>query len=54
MLYRALISFSGVVSMAMDEIREINDESIAKDLLRAGYIEPAEPVKEEKKKKATN
>lgn len=39
MEYRALVSFSGIISMAMGEIREIDDEPIAKDLLRAGYIE---------------
>lgn len=39
MLYRALVSFSGLISMAMGEIREITDESIAKDLLEAGHIE---------------
>ncbi len=39
MAYRALVSFSGIISMAMGEIREIDDEPIAKDLLRAGYIE---------------
>ena len=39
MLYKALVSFSGVVSMAMGEIKEIEDESIANDLLNVGYIE---------------
>ena len=46
MLYKALISFSGKVSMTMDEVREISDQSIVKDLLKAGYIEE---VKSEKK-----
>lgn len=36
---KALVSFSGVVSMAMGEIKEIKDESIANDLLNVGYIE---------------
>lgn len=39
MLYKALTSFSGIVSMAMGEIGEINDPAIAADLLKAGYIE---------------
>lgn len=47
-MYRATISFSGVVSMAMGEVREIPDESIAKDLLNAGYIEEIESVEEVK------
>ena len=38
MKYKALVSFSGKVSMAMDEVGEIADKSIADDLLRAGYI----------------
>lgn len=43
-MYRALVSFSGVVSMAQGETREIGDENIAKSLLKAGYIEPVEIV----------
>lgn len=38
MKYKALISFSGSVSMALGETREIVDENIVKDLLKAGYI----------------
>ena len=56
-MYKATISFSGIISMAMDEIREIPDEEIANDLLRAGYIvkvtdEPAEQPKKTSRKKA--
>lgn len=43
-MYRAVISFSGVISMAQGETREIGDENIAKSLLKAGYIEPVEIV----------
>ena len=38
-MYRALVSFSGLVSMTMGEVKEIKNEKIAKDLLRARYIE---------------
>ena len=38
MAYRALRSFSGTLSMVKGEVREIEDEEIAKDLLRVGYI----------------
>lgn len=38
MAYRALKSFSGLVSMVKGEVREIEDEYIVKDLLRCGYI----------------
>lgn len=46
MKVKALISFSGLESMRMGEIKEILDESILNDLLKANYIEE---VKEEKK-----
>lgn len=38
-MFKALVSFGGIISMNKDEIREINDKNIAKDLLDAGYIE---------------
>ena len=50
MMYKALISFCGKVSMTMDEVREISDQSIAKDLLNAGYIEEVKPKAETKTK----
>ena len=50
MKVKALISFSGVVSMGVGEVKEILDESIVKDLLRAGYI--VEVKDETKVKKA--
>jgi len=46
-MYKALKSFSGLVNMTKNEIKEIKDEAIAKDLLQAGYIEK---IKEEPKK----
>lgn len=57
-MYKALISFSGVVNMAQGEIRDIPDSSVVEDLLRAGYIEAVDAeVKEEvdagEEKKAT-
>ena len=45
MQYKALVSFTGLVAMAKGEVREISDLSLAKDLLKAGYIEE---VKEKK------
>lgn len=39
MAYKALKSFSGLVSMKKGDIKEIKDQEIANDLLRAGYIE---------------
>jgi hypothetical protein len=45
MEYRALKSFSGLVSMRRGEVKKIKDKEIVKDLLRAGYIEPLERKK---------
>jgi len=52
MKYKALMSFTGKVSMTMDEVREISDQSIAKDLLQAGYIEEVKTVKKTASKKS--
>lgn len=53
MKYRALVSFTGLVSMAKGEVREISDLSIANGLLKAKYIEQvkADEVKAEEKVK---
>lgn len=40
MKVKALICFSGVVSMYKGEEREINDSDILTDLINANYIEP--------------
>lgn len=59
-MYKAKVSFSGVVSMSVGDVSDIADVNIAKDLLRAGYIEeikPAEkvkPVKDTSNKKPTS
>lgn len=39
MKYKALVSFSGLISAAKGETLELNDDYIAQDLLRAKYIE---------------
>lgn len=39
MAYRATKSFTGLVSMVKGEVRELEDEKIAKDLIKSGYIE---------------
>ncbi len=39
MAYKALKSFSGIVSMRRGEEKNIEDQEVVKDLLRAGYIE---------------
>lgn len=54
-MYKALVSFSGAVSMTMGEVKEITDKAIVEDLLKAGYIEEVKaekkPVKTAKAKK---
>lgn len=47
-MFRAKKSFSGLITMREGEVREISDQALIKDLLRADYIEE---IKEEKKKK---
>lgn len=37
-MYKALKSFTGKIAMTKDEVREIEDKELVKDLLRAGYI----------------
>lgn len=54
MKYRALVSFTGSITMSGGEVREISDPAIAENLLKVGYIEKAEKsletVEPEKKK----
>lgn len=47
-MFKALVTFSGKVSMAKGQVREIKDEAIIEDLLKAGYIEEIKSVKEVK------
>jgi hypothetical protein len=37
--YRALKSFAGQISMRRNEVKEIKDQELAKQLLRGGLIE---------------
>ena len=37
-MYKATKSFSGIISMKKGDVREIKDEEVAKDLIRAGYV----------------
>lgn len=53
MKYKALTSFSGVLSMSKNEIRELKDENLIKDLTRAGYIMPIIEIKKGKPAKKT-
>ena len=52
MKYEAIESFSGIISMAKDEVREIPNEDLAKELMKAGFITKYKPdnAKELKKK----
>lgn len=49
-MYRALVSFSGLISMAEGDVREISDKDVVKDLLNAKYIEEVKDEKSAKKK----
>ena len=50
MQVKALISFSGIISMVKNEVREIKDKVVYDDLLKAGYIEEVKQVKASRKK----
>ena len=45
MRYKAIVSFSGVISASKGKVIEINDSALADDLLKAGYIIPFEADK---------
>lgn len=49
-MYRALISFTGLISMAEGEVKDITDKAIVEDLLKANYIEEVTPAEKPKKK----
>lgn len=48
MKIRALVSFSGALSMYAGEVREYGDKAILSDLLQAGHIEEVKTVKDVK------
>ena len=50
-MYKALTSFSGILSMAEGEVRDIADKAVISDLLKAGYIEEVKPPADATKKK---
>lgn len=48
MLYKAIKSFGGVITMTVGDTKEIADVNIANDLLKAGYIEEMKPAEKGK------
>ena len=42
MKVRATTCFSGLISMYAEEVREVEDSYILNDLMKAGYVVPAE------------
>jgi hypothetical protein len=48
MKIRALVSFSGALSMSKGEIRECSNKAILQDLLQAKYVEEVKREKPEK------
>ncbi len=51
MKVKALVSFSGIVTMSKGEEKEITNKEIFKDLLKANYVEE---VKSSKRKVKSN
>lgn len=52
MIYKAKISFGGIISMVEGQTAEIADPAIAKDLLKAGYIVEVKSAEKRKTAKA--
>ena len=50
MKYEALVSFTGVITMAKGEVRELPDPLIIKDLLQAKYIKKVTAPRKTNKK----
>ena len=50
MKYEALVSFTGVITMAKGEVRELTDPLIVKDLLQAKYIKKVTATRKTNKK----
>ena len=48
-MFKALKSFSGAVSMAEGEVKDISNPIVVKDLVEAGYIQEVKPAKAEAK-----
>ena len=48
-MYKALKSFSGIISMHKDETRNLTDKAVINDLVKAGYIEQVQPAKKSTK-----
>lgn len=46
MLVRAKVSFAGKISMMRGKEREIADEEVLNDLLKAGYVELIQPAEQ--------
>ena len=47
-MYKALVSFSGLITMRKNEVKEIKDKALVKDLLKAGYNEEVKSAKAKK------
>ena len=47
-MYKAIVGFSGLITMKKGEVKEIKDKALVKDLLKAGYIVEVKPEKAKK------
>ena len=52
MQYKALKSFSGLITMSKGEVKAIKDKTLVASLLQAKYIEPIEQKKKSSSKGA--
>ena len=47
-MYKAMRSFCGKVSMKKGAVKEINDQDVAQDLIKAGFVVALDSAKPEK------
>ena len=53
-MYKALVTFCGIISMAKGDVAEIADKAVANDLLKAGYIKEVQSAPKPTKAKRGN
>lgn len=51
-MYKALRSFSGIITMRKGMEKEINDDAVAQDLIKAGFVVALDSKKADKSDKA--
>lgn len=51
---KAKVSFAGIITMGVGEVRDVSDDEIVKDLVSAGYVEKVKTPAKKKEEKNEN